>query len=470
MARVAEHLSIAELEERFRTAKDPILARHVQVIWLLAQGHTSAEVSTVTSFVPRWIEPLRARYNAEGFAALGDLRRHNGRAPSLLKPDLLERLRVRLADPPPDGGLWTSGKVACWRAGELGLASVCVQRGWEALRAIEWSIQKPRPRHPKAATPEEESTFKKTRRSRCRRGRAPSRPPGRGVCDRRAPPRPEAGPAPRLGAQGRAPDRARPSPLQVALRHGLHPTPLGRDDLVSLHRRLQGVLCRAPCCLRRGKRGRPRAQHRARAGPSRLAHRTEPSRSRRDQAVPSAELHTRASARGASLARARRACREHLLCDTCRSRGRHRPALHRAREPRPAHRHKLPLVAQTRPTEVISRKPYETYGDYRDQLVPWESYRRQIATYAEQAGLPATPMAIVTGLREQLAMRAAPVDAASPANEHVEIVGDKPVLRRLRAKPEATGTADLERRLKERFAPIDLIDALADTQHWLNWT
>src|SRR3954447_22355842 len=48
MARVAEHLSIAELEERFRTAKDPILARHVQVIWLLAQGHTSAEVSTVT--------------------------------------------------------------------------------------------------------------------------------------------------------------------------------------------------------------------------------------------------------------------------------------------------------------------------------------------------------------------------------------------------------------------------------------
>src|SRR5215203_393304 len=274
MARVAEHLSIAELEERFRTAKDPILARHVQVIWLLAQGHTSAEVSTVTSFVPRWIEQLRARYNAEGFAALGDLRRHNGRAPSLLKPDLLERLRVRLADPPPDGGLWTSGKVACWMAGELGLASVCVQRGWEALRAIEWSIQKPRPRHPKAATPEEESTFKKTRRSRCRRGRAPSRPPGRGVCDRRAPPRPEAGPAPRLGAQGRAPDRTRPSPLQVALRHGLHPAPLGRDDLVSLHRRLQGVLRRAPCCLRRGKRGRPRAQPRARAGPSRLAHRT----------------------------------------------------------------------------------------------------------------------------------------------------------------------------------------------------
>src|SRR3954467_9789431 len=105
---------------------------------------------------------------------------------------------------------WESGVRM---GGELGLASVCVQRGWEALRAIEWSIQKPRPRHPRADTPEEKSTCKKTRRSRCRRGRAPSRPPGRGVCDRRAPPRPEAGPAPRLGAQGRAPDRARPPPL-----------------------------------------------------------------------------------------------------------------------------------------------------------------------------------------------------------------------------------------------------------------
>src|SRR5215211_855184 len=119
MARVAEHLSISELEERFRTAKDPILARHVQVIWLLAQGHMTAEVSAVTSFVPRWIEPLLARYKAEGLAALGDLRRPNGRAPALLKPDVLERLRVRRADPPPDGGLGTSGKGARWMAGAL---------------------------------------------------------------------------------------------------------------------------------------------------------------------------------------------------------------------------------------------------------------------------------------------------------------------------------------------------------------
>lgn len=162
MARVVEHVSVSELEERFRAAEDPTLARHVQVIWLLARGHTTAEVSAVTSFVPRWIEQLLARYNAEGPPALGDLRRRNGRVATLLTPDLLERLRVRLAHPPPDQGLWTSGKVARWMAGELGLASVSAQRGWEALQKLGWSIQTPRPRHPQAATPEEEEAFKKS--------------------------------------------------------------------------------------------------------------------------------------------------------------------------------------------------------------------------------------------------------------------------------------------------------------------
>src|SRR4051794_4011480 len=47
-------------------------------------------------------------------------------------------------------------------AGELGLAAVLPQRGWEALKAIDWSVQKPRPRHPAAATPEERETFKKS--------------------------------------------------------------------------------------------------------------------------------------------------------------------------------------------------------------------------------------------------------------------------------------------------------------------
>src|SRR3954466_10728070 len=162
MARVADHLSVEDLEARLRSARDPTATRHFQVIWLLARGHTIADVAAVTSFGPRWIEQLLARYNAQGPEALGDLRRRNGSAPSVLRPELLARLPERLATPPSDGGLWIGPKVAAWKAGELGLAAVLPQRGWEALKAINWSVQKPRPRHPGSATPEECEMFNKS--------------------------------------------------------------------------------------------------------------------------------------------------------------------------------------------------------------------------------------------------------------------------------------------------------------------
>ena len=160
MARVADHLSVEGLEARLRSAQDPTATRHFQVIWLLARGHTIADVAAVTRFVPRWIERLLARYNAHGPEALGDLRRRNGSAPSVLRPELLARLPERLATPPSDGGLWTGPKVAAWMAGELGLAAVLPQRGWEALKAIGWSVQKPR--HPASARPEEREGFIKS--------------------------------------------------------------------------------------------------------------------------------------------------------------------------------------------------------------------------------------------------------------------------------------------------------------------
>src|SRR4051794_7163872 len=213
MARVAGHLSVEDLEAGFRSARDPTATRHFQVIWLLARGHTIADVAAVTSFGRRWIEQLLARYNAHGPAALGDLRRRNGGVPSVLRPGLLERLRARLTQPPPDGGLWTSPKVAAWMAGERGLAAVLPQRGWEALKAIDWSVQKPRPRHPAGATPEEQEAFKKARAGR-RRGAGPA--PGqadRGLGHGRAPHRAEADLAPGLGAQRPEADRAWPSPL-----------------------------------------------------------------------------------------------------------------------------------------------------------------------------------------------------------------------------------------------------------------
>ena len=64
MAHVENHLSVEDLAARYRACEDVCSARHFQTIWLLAQGHTVPAVSAMTSFVPRWIEELLARYNA----------------------------------------------------------------------------------------------------------------------------------------------------------------------------------------------------------------------------------------------------------------------------------------------------------------------------------------------------------------------------------------------------------------------
>jgi transposase len=128
MAYVAGHLSVAALEERYEACEDVMSSRHFQAIWLLAKGHSTGEVASMTSFGQRWIEQLVERYNALGPSAMGDLRRGNGAPAKVLTAELLQRLRLRLGEPPPDGGVWTSGKVARWMAGELGLASLAPQR------------------------------------------------------------------------------------------------------------------------------------------------------------------------------------------------------------------------------------------------------------------------------------------------------------------------------------------------------
>ena len=100
MAHVADHLSVSALEQQYRSCTDVTAARHLQTIWLLAKGHEIAEVAATVSDAQRWVERLLARYNAQGPQALGDLRRRNGTSPSVLRPDLLKKLKARLLEPP----------------------------------------------------------------------------------------------------------------------------------------------------------------------------------------------------------------------------------------------------------------------------------------------------------------------------------------------------------------------------------
>ena len=93
MAQVVGHLALEDLQAGYRRSEDAMLARHYQVIWLLAAGRTCPEVAELTSFALRWVEQLLARYNAFGPSSLGDRRRGNGAAPTVLTPEMLEASR-----------------------------------------------------------------------------------------------------------------------------------------------------------------------------------------------------------------------------------------------------------------------------------------------------------------------------------------------------------------------------------------
>jgi transposase len=177
MTTIKSYLSSVELEARYKTAADPVAKSHFHTVWLLSLGYESEEVAELLSFSSRWVRELLRRYNAGGPQALGDQRVHNGSEPVILTCAALCALRERIKTLPDDGGLWSGPKVARWLAEYHGLQSVHDQRGWDALIAIGYSIQAPRPRHPAAASDEDRAALKKTSKLRRPRSSAPIRRP-----------------------------------------------------------------------------------------------------------------------------------------------------------------------------------------------------------------------------------------------------------------------------------------------------
>jgi transposase len=164
MRTIKAHLSSAELEAGYKTAVDPIGKSHFHALWLLSCGYEVDEVAELLAFSARWVRALLKRYNEGGAGALGDQRSRNGTKPTILTPDALAALEERIKTPPDDGGLWTGPKIARWLAKFHGVQAIHDQRGWDALIAIGYSIQQPRPRHPEAASDEDRRALKKSLR------------------------------------------------------------------------------------------------------------------------------------------------------------------------------------------------------------------------------------------------------------------------------------------------------------------
>lgn len=156
------HLSVAELQQRYRTARDASEARRWQALWLLSQDQPIGSVATIVGLHRNSLRALIKRYNSRGPAAVSDARASNpGSRQPYLTAEQEDALRAALSQPPPDGGVWNGARVARWIAQVTGRQQVYRQFGWAVLRRLGLSLQVPRPRHRQAATPEQQQEWKK---------------------------------------------------------------------------------------------------------------------------------------------------------------------------------------------------------------------------------------------------------------------------------------------------------------------
>lgn len=160
---VAPHLEQDELERRYRAASDVVARSQWLMLWHLAQGKTAAVVAELTGYHVTHVRNVLHRYNDLGPDSIRDRRHDNpGRALALTAAEQ-DELRAALLEPPADGGVWTSQKVADWLSSKRG-KKVNVARGWEWLKRLGFSLQTPRPRHAKADAAAQEA-FKKSSRA-----------------------------------------------------------------------------------------------------------------------------------------------------------------------------------------------------------------------------------------------------------------------------------------------------------------
>ena len=160
--RIAEHLSVEEIEKRYRSAKEGVERSQWQIIWLLAAGKTSREVEAATGYCLLWIGEIAGRYNREGAAGIGDRRHGNpGRAGNLTAAQD-HALKAAYEAAQARGENWNGQQVSVWMSECLG-HKVYMRRGYEWLAKHKQTPQVPRPAH-READPQEQQAFKKSSR------------------------------------------------------------------------------------------------------------------------------------------------------------------------------------------------------------------------------------------------------------------------------------------------------------------
>ena len=156
------HLTTEELYQRYRKCQQAREKTRWRALYMIARGGVANDVAKRVGRSSGWMTTLARRYNELGAVGVADQRTEPMPSPP---PTLTARqahaLATALRGPAPDGGLWTSPKVAAWIRKKAG-KQVHTTTAWRAMRAAGFTLQVPRPRHQQAANEGEQTAFKKS--------------------------------------------------------------------------------------------------------------------------------------------------------------------------------------------------------------------------------------------------------------------------------------------------------------------
>ena len=160
---LVRHRTVNQIRAAYRASRHPVEKVRWHALWLLArtdEPRSPAQVAALVGLSGVTVRAVLHRWNAAGPAGVADGRTGNGSAPKL-SPRRRDALYAALQDRPPDGGLWTGPKVARYVRDRWGV-SVGPVTGWRWLRDLGFTLQVPRPSHPRAADRPTRRAWKKT--------------------------------------------------------------------------------------------------------------------------------------------------------------------------------------------------------------------------------------------------------------------------------------------------------------------
>ena len=107
------------------------------------------------------------------------------------------------------------------------------------------------------------------------------------------------------------------------------------------------------------------------------------------------------------------------------------------------------------------------FYDIRTQQISLEEYNKRIVDFEALAGIPTDGEAFVKKLKWELTAMAKEVDTAFPKNPNARIHKGEIILRRPRKRKTHKDYPEIDKLLKQKMKPINILDLLIHTEKWL---